>query len=74
MIARPDAGAVMLTLAAPACSSDAPPSSTLDLLIRGGLVVDGSGSEGLAADGGTWDGWVVRVGDLSAATAARTNE
>jgi len=73
MIARLAAGAAMLALATPGPPARAP-AATFDVLIRGGLVVDGSGSEGFAADVGIRDGWIVHVGDLSAATAERTIE
>jgi N-acyl-D-amino-acid deacylase len=64
------AGLVALAGWAPA--SEPAPSSTFDLLIRNGLVVDGSGSPGFEADVGLRAGWIVRVGDLSEATARRT--
>jgi N-acyl-D-amino-acid deacylase len=76
---RPDAsrGALMafrlaaslltLAIAAPGAAQ-----STFDLLIRGGRVVDGSGSDAFPADIGIRNGWIVRVGDLSWATADRT--
>jgi N-acyl-D-amino-acid deacylase len=62
-------GAVLLSLG---LASPGVAQSTLDLLIRNGLVVDGSGSEGYPADLGIRDGRIVRVGNLSAATAGRT--
>ncbi|HEV2009587.1 MAG TPA: D-aminoacylase [Candidatus Limnocylindria bacterium] len=41
----------------------------LDLLIRGGLVIDGTGSAPRRADVGSRDGRIETVGDLGAATA-----
>ena len=42
-----------------------------DLLIRGGTVIDGSGSPGFRADVAIHDGRVVKVGNLSEAQAKR---
>lgn len=50
----------------------APAQSTFDILIRNGLVLDGSGGEGFRADVGIRGGKIIRVGDLSQATANRT--
>ncbi len=46
--------------------------NTFDLLLRNGLVVDGSGVEGFRADVGIRAGKIIRVGDLSKAGAERT--
>ena len=44
----------------------------LDLLIRNGLVIDGSGAPGRRADVAIRDGRIEAIGDLGAATAAET--
>lgn len=44
---------------------------SLDLLIRGGTIVDGSGNRRYSADIGVRDGMIVEIGKLSS-TAART--
>ncbi len=59
---------VALTVAAlllPGCDSAQP----YDLILAGGLVYDGSGSEGVVTDVAVDDGHIVAVGDLGAATA-----
>jgi len=63
---------VALALAILGWASPVVAEETFDLLVRKGLVIDGSGAEGFEADVGLRDGRIVRVGDLSAATARRT--
>lgn len=46
--------------------------ATLDLLVRGGLVIDGSGRAGRVQDVGVQGGEIVAVGDLAQAEAAET--
>jgi N-acyl-D-amino-acid deacylase len=55
-----------LTLAPPAAAQ------SFDLLIRGGMVLDGSGNPAVRADVGVRDGVIVAVGDLAGADGART--
>lgn len=43
-----------------------------DVVIRGGMVLDGSGAEAFRADVGISDGRITAVGDLSAAQAGKT--
>ncbi|MDQ6604490.1 MAG: amidohydrolase family protein, partial [Chloroflexota bacterium] len=43
----------------------------LDLIIRNGTVIDGSGAPGVRADVGVGDGHVLVIGDLSGMIAAR---
>lgn len=46
--------------------------STHDLLIKNGLVIDGTGADGVAADVAVDNGMISRVGDLADAEAKRT--
>lgn len=47
----------------------AEPTAQFDVLIRGGSILDGSGSDAFAADVGIRDGVIVELGDLGEATA-----
>jgi N-acyl-D-amino-acid deacylase len=49
------------------CSSE---EADFDVVFRGGLVVDGTGAPGRAADVAVRDGWIVEVGELSERSAA----
>ena len=60
------------TLCAAAPAQNSPAGNTFDLLLRNGLVVDGSGAEGFRTDVGIRGGKIIRVGDLSKAGAERT--
>jgi N-acyl-D-aspartate/D-glutamate deacylase len=46
------------------------PAGSLDIIIRHGTVLDGSGRAGFVADVGIRDGYIVAVGDLASAKAA----
>lgn len=70
MIFRPLAAAfaaVLLLVAPPSLLSQ-----QYDLLIRGGDVIDGTGSEPRRADVAITGGRIVQIGDLSRASAAKT--
>lgn len=73
--ARNMAGRLLRSLGLPAAliaaASVAPAQTPFDVLIRGGLVVDGSGRAGFSADVGIRKDRIARIGDLSDASAAR---
>src|SRR5262249_58685795 len=46
-----------------------PPRATLDLIVRGGSVLDGTGRPAYLADIGVRSGRITRIGDLSADNA-----
>lgn len=52
--------------------ADAPQPASYDLLIRHGRVLDGSGNPWFIADIAVKDGRIAAIGELDAATAART--
>src|SRR5215204_2260555 len=52
--------------------SQSPPQPQFDLLIKNGRIVDGSGRAGYAADLAIKGDRIVRIGNLSQATATRT--
>ena len=51
-------------------SADRAQQPSFDLVVSGGLVIDGTGAPGRVADVGVRDGRIAAVGDLSDATAA----
>ena len=61
--------AALLTLPVTGAAQD---TSTFDLLVRGGRVLDGTGNPWFRADIGVRDGRIVAIGTLEGATAART--
>jgi N-acyl-D-aspartate/D-glutamate deacylase len=70
-LSLPVVGAVAAKLGVNAQATTATTSSTLDLIIRGGSVIDGTGAPAYPADVGIAGGYIAAVGDLSGATAAR---
>ena len=65
-------GLAVLLLAG--CGPAGQDQSEFDILITGGMVVDGSGAPGVRADVGIRDGTIASVGDLGRASAARVIE
>jgi hypothetical protein len=62
-----------LLLAGAGLAQTGRPAGSLDVIIRHGTVLDGSGRAGFIADVGVRGGYVVAVGDLGAARAATEN-
>jgi len=62
------------SLAAASCRSSPNPCPSLDVLVRGGTLVNGTGTPGFVADLGIRGDRIVHIGTLQAATAARTIE
>ena len=68
MLTQPLPRIVLLLLA---LSLVAPAQQRFDILIRGGLVIDGSGSEGYRADVGVLNGRISRIGAMPNAAGER---
>lgn len=66
--------ALLATLVGLVAGTDTLAAQQFDVLIRGGTVIDGSGSAGRRADVGIRGDAIVSVGDLSAGRAARVIE
>ena len=66
----------LFLLACAGCSSPppAPPAPTFDVIVRGGIVYDGTGSPGRRADIGIKGDRIERIGDLSGESAKTTTD
>ncbi len=66
--------AVLLVCAGCSNPPAAPPPPAFDVIIRGGMVYDGTGSPGRRVDIGIKNDRIARIGDLSAETAKTTTD
>jgi N-acyl-D-aspartate/D-glutamate deacylase len=64
--------AILLLCSAQVLWAQAPASTTLDLVITNGHIVDGTGSPWYSGDVGIREGKIAAIGNLSAAARART--